>query len=134
MKLITRDTDYAARALFFIAKRNGRMVSVAELVKELKIPRPFLRKILQKLNKRRILVSARGQGGGFLLARAPKEIFLPDLIEVFQGPLKLNECIFKKRICPNKNTCALRQRISGIERYVFSKLNATSIASLMKKG
>ena len=55
MKLITRDTDYAIRALCFIARFKKKIVSVSELVKVLKIPRPFLRKILQTLNKKRIL-------------------------------------------------------------------------------
>ena len=41
MKLITRDTDYAVRAIAFIAESEKEMVSTDELVKELKIPRPF---------------------------------------------------------------------------------------------
>jgi Rrf2 family protein len=105
MKLITRDTDYAVRALCFIAESKKEIVSATELVKNLKAPRPFLRKILQILNKKRLLRSYKGLGGGFSLRISPQKIFLIDLIEIFQGPLKLNECIFKKRICPNIKTC-----------------------------
>lgn len=132
MKLITRDTDYAVRALCFIAKRKNKKISVSELVRELRIPRSFLRKILQILNKKGILSSYKGQGGGFLLTTSADKIFLTDLMEIFQGPLRLNVCIFKKRLCPDRNICELRQRISGIEKYVFSKLKSTNIASLLK--
>jgi Rrf2 family protein len=131
MKLITRDTDYALRALCFISKHRKKTVSVAQLVKELKIPRPFLRKILQILNKERILKSYKGQGGGFSLTIPAKRIFLVDLIEVFQGPLRLNECFFKKMTCPNTETCALRKKINNIERYVIHELKSITLASLL---
>lgn len=133
MKLITRDTDYAVRALIFMAGSNNKIVSVQELVRELQIPRPFLRKILQTLNKRGKLKSYKGFGGGFLLALPPEKIFLADLIKIFQGTLKLNNCLFKKKVCPDKNTCPLRRRIGRIEENVISELGVISISSLAGK-
>ena len=46
MKLITRNTDYALRAICYISKRNN-VVAVDELVKKLNVQRQFMRKILQ---------------------------------------------------------------------------------------
>ena len=132
MKLITRDTDYALRAICFIVKSKKKIVPVSELVKELRIPRPFLRKILQILNKNRILISYKGQGGGFLLKSSPNEIFLTDLIEIFQGPFKLNECLFKKKICPYIKRCMLSKKIDSIEKYVIAELRSITIGDLLK--
>ncbi|MBU2258562.1 MAG: Rrf2 family transcriptional regulator, partial [Candidatus Omnitrophica bacterium] len=67
MKLITRDTDYALRALCFIAKNKDKVTPAPELVAKLKIPRPFLRKILQSLDKNGLLKSYKGKGGGFVM-------------------------------------------------------------------
>lgn len=131
MKLITRDTDYAIRALCFIAKCGKEIVPVSELNRNLRIPGPFLRKILQILNKKRLLRSYKGKGGGFMLALAPNKIFLADLIEIFQGSLKLNECIFKKRICPDRKTCKLKKRIDNIQKQVISELKDITLASLL---
>ena len=64
MKLITRDTDYALRALIRIAVSGKQVVSVSELVNELAIPRAFLRKVLQKLTKHSVLISVKGNQGG----------------------------------------------------------------------
>lgn len=133
MKLITRDTDYALRAVCFIAKHKDDLVSVTELVEKLKIPRPFLRKLLQALNKKRILRSHKGRGGGFLLVKPTDKIFLMDLIKIFQGGFSLNECLFKKKACPNIKTCGLRKKIENIENYIIRKLDSISIASLLKK-
>lgn len=133
MKLVTRDADYAMRALVFIAKSKARIVPVSTLVRELRIPKPFLRKILQILHKEGILKASKGYGGGFELALSPSEMSLGDLLKVFQGPLKLNQCILKKRLCPDRNVCPLKKKIDGIEKYVASKLESVTIASLLKK-
>ena len=111
MKLLTRDTDYAVRALCFIAKDKERVISVNELVKKLHVPRPFLRKVLQILHKKGILYSFKGQGGGFSLAMPPDKISITDLIKIFQASLKLNECMLKKKICPNRKTCSLKRKM-----------------------
>ena len=131
MKLITRNTDYAVRALCYIAKQEQGSVSAAQIVKALKIPRPFLRKILQTLGGEGLLISAKGQGGGFSLSRSPEKILLTDLIKIFQNTIQLNECIFKKRICPNRSTCMLKKEIDHIEKDVLGRLRRISIASLI---
>jgi len=132
MSLINRNTDYATRAICFMAKNNKSRTSVVDLVRELRIPRPFLRKILQTLNKKGILKSYKGKDGGFILAESADKIFLIDLMHIFQGKLKLNGCLFKKRICPNIKTCSLREKLRKIEEYVVSELEAINIASLIK--
>ncbi len=132
MKLINRNTDYAIKALMHIAKQNSERIPVSELAKTLEIPNPFLRKILQILNKRGVLNSSKGKGGGFLLACSPDKIFLKDLINIFQGPVKLNECIFKKSICPDLKTCSLKKKIDALEKYVVLELKSITLASLLE--
>ena len=132
MKLITRETDYAARALIHMAEYKRKVVSVTELVNSLKIPRPFLRKILQVLNSKGLLHSYKGKGGGFILAKPANKIFLVDLIRIFQGPIKLNECMMKKRICSNRDSCILRSKIGEVENQVISRVKNITIASLLR--
>ena len=132
MKLLSRNTDYAVRAVCYIANCNDKIVTVAQLVKTLKIPQPFLRKILQVLNNKRLLRSYKGSGGGFRLAKNPENIYLNDLMEIFQGPFRLNECYFKKEVCPNKRSCFLKKKVDEIERSVVSKLCSITIGSILK--
>ncbi len=134
MKLITRNTDYAMRALCYIAKQRKGAVSAGEMVAALKIPRPFLRKILQTLSGEGLLKSTKGWGGGFSLSCPKGKILLTDLIRIFQNTIQLNECVFKKKICPNRGTCVLKKEIDSIERDVFARLRRISIASLVSTG
>ena len=133
MKLITRNTDYAVRALCCIAEQKQEVISADQLVKSLNMPRPFLRKILQTLNKKGLLDSSKGKGGGFTLAVPPGEITLTDVMEIFQGPLRLNECKFKKSDCPHINDCPLKKKIDEIEKEVILRLKAITLESLLIK-
>jgi len=133
MKLINRDTDYAVKALLYITQLSPKRMSVSELVNALDIPRPFLRKILQILSREGVLNSSRGKGGGFVLAVPPEEILLTQLIDIFQNPVKLSECIFREKICSDIGSCPLKNRIDSLERHVISELESITIESLLKE-
>jgi len=133
VKLITRNTDYAVRALCCIAEQKQEVISADRLVKSLDMPRPFLRKILQILNKEGLLNSTKGKGGGFALALSPGKITLTNVMKIFQGSIRLNECKFKKSYCPYISDCLLKKKIDEIEKEVITKLKAITIASIIKK-
>jgi len=133
LKLITRNTDYAIRALCCIAGQKEEIVSANQLVKNLDMPRPFLRRILQTLNKEGILCSYRGKGGGFSFGIPPRKISIIHIMKIFQGPIKINECTFKKEVCPSINHCLLKKKLDEIEKEVITKLEKITIESLLEK-
>ena len=131
MKLLNRDTDYAVRALLRIAGKNGEKIPVSALSRELDIPHPFLRKIFQTLQKEGVVLSSKGKGGGFILAAAPGRITLSRLIEIFQGPLELNHCLYGKNLCGDIKTCPLRGRVLALEKGLLRDLKTVTIESLL---
>ena len=133
MKLITREIDYAVRALKYIAEKGKEKVPVTELVEELSIKRPMLRKIMQELAKAGMVVSYKGNNGGFSLSKRPGDIYLLNLVEIFQGKFSLNECVLNKEICPNRESCILKGKIEGIEENVKRQLESINLKSLMDK-
>ncbi|MGB2600660.1 MAG: Rrf2 family transcriptional regulator [Candidatus Omnitrophota bacterium] len=134
MKLITRDTDYAIRALCCIAGSEKTELSVRDLTDKLAMQRPFLRKILQELNKKGLLKSYKGRGGGFTLTVKPERVTVFDLVEIFQGPFQLSEHLFKGKTCPFIRTCYLKKKIDDMERNVIREMKSVTIASLLKSG
>ncbi len=134
MKLITRDTDYAIRALCCIAGAGKQGLSARDLTRRLDMQRPFLRKILQVLNKKGLLKSSKGRSGGFTLAVKPGKITVLDIVEVFQGPFDLSEHVFKGKTCPHIRTCYMKKRIDKMEKYIAAELKSMTISSLLEKG
>jgi len=133
MKLINRDTDYAIRAIVYMAKEPEKLVTSQELFKKLNIPHAFIRRLLQKLARYNILTPYKGKGGGFGLKQDIHKIRLSALVKIFQGNQKITHCIFKKNICPNKGTCVLRKKLRDIEKKVIKGFDSITIASLLKK-
>lgn len=86
MKLSVK-SDYAARAVLGLARHypTGQALKVEELADEQGIPGNYLVQILIELKAQRIVRSVRGKEGGYLLARAPAEISLGDVLRAVHG-------------------------------------------------
>ncbi len=130
MSLINKNTDYAVRALSFMAEKKGTIISASELSKKLEISWSLLRRILQELSKEGFVRSIKGKGGGFALEVPANEIYLLELIKKFQGHIQFNNCTINERNCSNLKGCELRKKVSEIENRVISELRPITIASL----
>ena len=85
---VSAKSDYALRALIEMAGReDGRAVSAEELGRLQDIPHGFLQAILADLRRADIVVSQRGQSGGWRFARQPSAVTVADVIRAVDGPL-----------------------------------------------
>lgn len=130
--MLTRSTDYAIRALIYMAGDEDRTISTADLDRDLGLPRPFMRKTLQTLQRAGYLSSIKGNKGGFRLETSPEKVRLIDLMTIFQGQISLGDCLFKKKLCHCVRTCPLRREIKSMERDVLDRLKSVTLADLMK--
>jgi Rrf2 family cysteine metabolism transcriptional repressor len=80
-------SDYAARAVLGLARHHpgGEAVRVEDLAAEQGVPANYLVQILIELKAQGIARSVRGKDGGYLLARAPAEITLGDVLRSVHG-------------------------------------------------
>ena len=132
MKLLTKESDYAIRAVMNLARHGNGFVSSRQIAQEEQIPLQFLRRILVTLTKHGIVESKEGIAGGARLRVSPDTVRLADLIRIFQGRIQLSECMFRKRLCANRRTCVLRKRIANIERLVATEFEKITIGDLIK--
>jgi Rrf2 family protein len=133
MKIITKNTDYAIRALLELSLEEERFVSAKEIADHQHIPYEFLRKILSSLIKENMVESREGGSGGFQLKRSPAKIRLTDLIKIFQGEVQLSACMLRKKICPERRHCVLRKNILQVEQKVIDEFKSITIESLRKQ-
>lgn len=133
--IFSRSTQYAIQALVRIAEtKEGEYMTVEELGDELGIPNEFLAKLLQRLTKHGFLDSRKGRGGGFKLARGPDTIDLHEVLEVFEGPDSLLECIFDGKICREKDHhCPLHEEWSEIREEIIDFTHTNNIKDLAEK-
>ncbi|HYJ70190.1 MAG TPA: Rrf2 family transcriptional regulator [Nocardioidaceae bacterium] len=85
---VSAKSDYALRALIEIAGRTERgPVSAEEIGRLQDIPHGFLQAILADLRRAGVVVSQRGQSGGWRLGRSADEVTIADVIRAVDGPL-----------------------------------------------
>ena len=92
MRVSTRG-DYACRALLSLALRGDQCgpTSVRDIAERTGLPQPYLEQILLALKGAGLVKSKRGVGGGYVLARAPEEIKLSEIISAVDGPIVLGD-------------------------------------------
>ena len=85
---VSAKSDYALRALIELAIRpDGSPVSAEELGRLQGIPHGFLQAILADLRRAEVVLSQRGQAGGWRLARPADQVTVADVIRAVDGPL-----------------------------------------------
>jgi Rrf2 family protein len=88
MKNISKAIGYALLASGYIAQHSQEgAVEASDISQQCNIPPLYLFKILGKLLKANILLSKRGPGGGFTLARPAKDITILEIIEAVDKPM-----------------------------------------------
>jgi Rrf2 family iron-sulfur cluster assembly transcriptional regulator len=129
VKVSTRG-DYAARALLSLALHaSDRPTSVKEIAERTNLPQPYLEQILLAVKGAGLVLSKRGVGGGYVLARAPEEITLAQILAAVDGPL--TTFIGEHDHC--EGHCVLQEVWVGVSDEMSSILERFTLADLVRR-
>jgi len=131
---ITRQADYAVRAVLHLARINGsQRAATSQVAQEQHIPPSFLAKIISQLSIAGLLHTSRGARGGVTLAREPKAITLLEVIEAIDGPIMLNECVGDASTCTFDEDCPLRPVWCEAQNELVARLKNTNFQQLLEQ-
>ena len=128
---ITRQADYAVRAILYLARLGDQRAATSAVAKDQNIPPSFLAKIISQLSIAGLVHTSRGARGGVTLARNPKEISLLEVVEAIDGPILLNECVEDEASCSFDKNCPLRPIWCDAQQDLVARLKRTDFAGLM---
>lgn len=133
MRPFTRSTEYAIRALTFLAiEREGGGYHLArEMADVLGIPAPFLGKILQPLVMRGILESQRGRNGGFRLCKDPENVTLMDIADSQELVYENRQCFLGQAECSDERACPMHEYWKVAAESFQVSMNSTTLLSLV---
>ena len=134
---VTRAGEYAIIGLLYLARQpDNRTVMIDEISDAERIPKSFLAKIFQSLAKGGFVLSHRGAGGGFTLAKPAPEISLLDILQCVEGAFALQKCVSDDPECvvasdrmPSCTLCAIFGEAQSRVNEVFSR---TSLEDLLR--
>jgi Rrf2 family protein len=129
---ITRQADYALRAMLYLAELEpNQRAATSTIAEEQKIPPSFLAKIISQLSIAGLIHTSRGARGGVSMARPPEAISVLEVVEAIDGPLTLNECSHDENSCAFGPTCPLRPLWCDTQSELVERLRKTSFASVL---
>jgi Rrf2 family protein len=136
MLKINRQTDYAVRVILALAKRGeGARLSTAEIQQQMLIPRAFMPRIVAQLAREGLLDTFPGRDGGLSLPRPASQITLRDVVEAFEGPILLSECLQVKGEddCPFQANCPVRSKWGRVQAAMMREMAAITFEDLVKE-
>ncbi|HYW14631.1 MAG TPA: Rrf2 family transcriptional regulator [Allosphingosinicella sp.] len=129
---LTSLADYAVVVMAAAARHPaGESLSAGLLAEETGVPLPTARKVMGRLASAGLLLSARGSGGGFRLARPAGGISLADIIEAVEGPIAMTNCIQGSiHDCALEGSCRVKPHLHIANDAVRGALQGVSLATL----
>lgn len=133
--MVKRETDYAIRAVLYLAVRPaGTHTTARELAQAKLIPHALARRIVTKLTAAGILQSARGLSGGVTLTRPPAEITLLEVMRAVEGAPVVSPCVADPSSCPLMPECPVREVWVNIQHNLEHTLGHITFARLVERG
>lgn len=121
-------------ALVYLARSSqSDHVSADAIAKAQNIPIRFLEQIMLSLRRGHFVQSIKGQRGGYRLARPAGEIYLADIVRIFDGALAPTESVSKNfyEETPISKERGLMRVFKEIRDFTSGKLEKTSIADVL---
>lgn len=132
MKLSTR-SRYGTRLVLDLAK-NFRQppVQLASIAKRQNISVKYLEQIIRPLKTAGYIASVRGAKGGHMLAKAPQDISVGEIVSLMEGSNELIQCAANPHQCRRAKTCATRFVWQEASRAMYDRLNAITFGDLLE--
>jgi Rrf2 family protein len=111
----------------------GTRASRAELAEAAECPEQFLSKVLQNLTRAGLVISHRGNTGGFELPESHHAATMLQIVEAIEGPLRLNVCLGPEEACPRRHVCPAHCVWAEAQSAMADVLRRASIGELARR-
>lgn len=109
---------------------DGVKMGVKEIAREIEAPEAFTAKILQILNKHRIITSLKGPYGGFYIEQYQLEQPVINVVKAIDGMSVFKECGFGLKNCSEKHPCPMHFKYKAVRETLLQVFQKTTIGSL----
>ena len=133
MKLSTK-SRYGTRLMVDMAQHyhNGP-IHLANVAKRQGISVKYLEQIIIPLKKADYIRSVRGPKGGHILAKAPEEITVGEIVALLEEGTTFVECSEHDGSCERSSICLTRRLWKEAAQAMFEKLYAITLADIINE-
>jgi Rrf2 family protein len=134
MRLSTK-SRYGLRILLQIAmdNRDEKAAQGKSISKKQDISEPYLEQIMIPLKTAGYVRTTRGCNGGYFLNKAPKDITVLDVIELFEGELNLVDCVSDEKNCSRIKSCQTSNVWKKLADSIRGAAGKITLASILEE-
>ena len=133
--VLSQTAEYALRATAWLESAPaGEPTRAKDLSAATGIPTHYLSKVMRRLVLAGLLNSQKGQGGGFLLSRPPREIRFLDILTAVDAFPGAGHCAFGWGECDEIHPCPLHGSWSRLNEQLQSWAEGTTLADIARDG
>ncbi len=115
--MITQKMKYALKALMVLGDERattGGALRIEDIALRSGAPKRFLEHILLDIRNAGIIASTRGRSGGYVLIKDPRQVSVPELLRLIDGPIAPLPCLSRKAYqrcddCEDEASCRIRR-------------------------
>jgi len=125
---------YGARVMLELALRHkDGAVSIKDIAESQEISANYLVQIIASLRAVGLVVSVRGSGGGYLLARPPSQITLGEVIRVLEGSIAPVHCVDNPKVCPRTDFCVMHDVWVQMKDAIDKIVDSLDLGKMVKR-
>lgn len=110
--MLSLTSEYALRIMVILAQQEVHsFLKGEEIAKDTRVPKAYLAKILQSLNRAGLVRAQKGIGGGYALNEPPNTISLFDIINAVDPFTRINTCPLG--IAGHESLCPLHRKLDN---------------------
>lgn len=131
MKLSTKGR-YGLMAMYNLKENMGKgPIALKDIARDENLSESYLEQLFTLLRRADLVKSIRGAGGGYVLARDPKNIAIGEIINALEGDLSLSCCdLGKKSYCNKQEECATRDILSKLQGQIEGVMESMTLADM----
>ena len=131
--LISTKGRYALRVMADLARNGGEeYVVLMDIAQRQTISEKYLAGIVAALRRSGFLLTQRGRGGGYRLARRPEEYAVGDILRAAEGSLVPVSCVKSGDAeCPNADNCLTLPLWKELDRVMNDYLDSVTLSDLI---
>jgi Rrf2 family protein len=127
--MISKSTEYALRAMVCVA-RSERRINVGEIAELTQVPSRYLAKVMQGLARAGLVTSMRGRTGGFVLAKAPAELTILEIVNAVDPIERICKCPLDLPEHEDQ-LCALHRRVDDALAHVEGAFERSTLGDVL---
>lgn len=131
--MVSTKGRYALTVMLDLARQDPESyISLREVAERQHISMKYLESIVAILNRAGLVCALRGKGGGYRLARNPKDCSVGEILRLTEGSMAPVNCLEPGGGCSKSESCITYPMWQQLDKLIENYLSGVTLADLLE--